>query len=108
MNLPLLAGRLASPRYFAVILYVPVEPGVKVTEQLVEEPLPESLHFIALNVPGKLLLNLTFPVGVAIMPDVSVTVAVHVVGKPTGTEEGVQLTEVVVKGVANASTRLLP
>jgi len=49
------------------------------------------------NVPVPLLVKLTVPVGALVVPvEVSVTVAVHVVAEFTGTEDGVQLTAVVV------------
>ncbi len=107
LNLPLLPGWAPSPAYFAVILYMPIELGVNVTEQLAEEPLPESVHFVELNVPGRLLVNLIFHVGVAAIPAPrSVTVAVHLVGEPTATDEGTQLTDVMV-AERNPVTRLL-
>ena len=50
-----------------------------------------------MKVPVPLLVNETVPVGALVVPpDVSVTVAVHVVGAFTATEAGVQLTAVVV------------
>ena len=54
--------------------------------------------------PVPLLAKLTVPVGALVVPaDVSVTVAVQVVGALTGTEEGEQLTPVVVVRVVTVS-----
>lgn len=51
-----------------------------------------------LKVPEALLVNVTVPVGVMLVPDdVSVAVAVHVVCAVTGTDEGVQLMVVLVE-----------
>ena len=65
---------------------------MKVTEQLAELPVPLNEQLVALNVPVLSLLQLmTVPVGVlAVPPDVSVTVAAHVVGCPTPTRVGEQ------------------
>ena len=50
-----------------------------------------------MKVPVPLLAKLTVPVGALWVPaEVSVTVAVHVVGEFTATEAGLQLTAVVV------------
>jgi hypothetical protein len=84
---------------------VPAEVGVNVTKQLAEVPLPERVHVVELNVPGRLLVNLTFPVGVPIAIPVSFTVAVQVVVVPWVREEGTQTSEVEVVGRANSSTR---
>ena len=74
----------------------PLAFGVKVTEQLAELPVPLSVQLAAEKVPP-LFVKLTVPVGVVATPGVvSVTVAVQLVGLPTGTEAGVQLTLVVV------------
>jgi hypothetical protein len=55
------------------------------------------VHGEPVKVPVPLLVNETVPVGALVVPpEVSVTVAVHVVGALTGTEAGVQLTAVVV------------
>ena len=57
------------------------------------------------KVPVPLVAKLTVPVGAVGVPEVSVTVAVHVVGEPTATLDGVQETEVVVAAaVTNAFT----
>ena len=49
------------------------------------------------KVPVPLLVKATVPVGALVVPvEVSVTVAVHVVGALTATEEGEQATPVVV------------
>ena len=74
----------------------PLAFGVKVTEQLAELPVPLSVQLAAEKVPP-LFAKLTVPVGVMAVPGpVSVTVAVQLVGLPTGTEAGEQLTVVVV------------
>ena len=65
------------------------------TEQLAEAPLPESVQLVGRKVPP-LFVKLTVPVGVVGEAVVSVTVAVHVVGLPTATVAGVQLTLVLV------------
>ncbi len=107
--MPLLDAKPPCAAYFPVILYVPVEVGVNVTEQLAEVPLPERVHLVGLNVPARLLLNLTFPAGViGVPPPVSVTVAVQVVGDPEVTELGLQATAVEVgRRVGKLSTLLL-
>ena len=69
-----------------------------VTEQLAELAvgLP-SVHGEPVKVPVPLLANETVPVGALVVPpEVSVTVAVHVVDCATTTVEGEQLTPVVV------------
>ena len=79
--------------------------GVYVTLQLAELAvgLP-SVHGEPVKVPVPLLVKLTVPVGALVVPpDVSVTVAVHVVAALTGTEEGEQLTPVVVVRVVTVS-----
>lgn len=66
-------------------------PGVKVTEQVAVPPLPERVHwpFDGLNDPDPDgALKVKVPVGVTLVPpDVSLTVAVHVVGELTATGE---------------------
>src|SRR5207249_5234422 len=90
------AGCLAWPVSVVVMVSVPIAFGVKVTEQLAELPVPLSVQLAAEKVPP-LFVKLTVPVGVVATPGVvSVTVAVQLVGLPTGTEAGVQLTLVVV------------
>ena len=75
---------------------MPLAFGVKVTEQLAELPVPLSVQLEAEKVPP-LFVKLTVPLGVmAVAGPVSVTVAVQLVGLPTGTEAGEQLTVVVV------------
>ena len=77
-------------------MWAPAAVGVKVTEQLAELPVPLSVQLAAEKVPP-LFAKLTVPVGAVAEPGVaSVTVAVQLVGLPTGTETGVQLTLVVV------------
>jgi len=86
-----------------MIVWGPLVVGVKLTAQLVETAsvvglvlaLP-SVQLEAEKVPP-LFAKLTVPVGAVAEPGVaSVTVAVQLVGLPTGTETGVQLTLVVV------------
>ena len=83
----------------------PTAFGVKLTEQLAEPPLPESVQLAALKVPP-LLVQLTVPVGVVAEPGVaSVTVAVQLVALPTGTEAGEQFTVVVVSCLVAVTTK---
>ena len=79
-------------------------------EQLAELPAPDSVHVAGLNEPGPpLLVNETVPVGVmAGGVSVSVTVAVHVVGPPTGTVPGEQLTLVLVFRLGGSATSVVP
>jgi hypothetical protein len=59
------------------------------------------------KVPVPLLPNATVPVGALAVPvEVSVTVAVQVVGEFTGKEAGVQLTAVVVVRVVTVSAKV--
>ncbi len=65
------------------MLWLPPCDGVKATEQVAESPEPLSEQLAGVKVPLLSLLQLpTVPVGVLFVPfaDVSVTVAVHVVG----------------------------
>ena len=56
-----------------------------------------KVHGDPVKVPVPLLVNETVPVGALVVPpDVSVTVAVQVVAAFTATEDGLQLTPVVV------------
>src|SRR5439155_191068 len=82
-----------------MIVWGPLVVGVKLTVQLVETApvvglvlaLP-SVQLAAEKVPP-LFAKLTVPVGAVAEPGVaSVTVAVQLVGLPTGTEAGAQLT----------------
>src|SRR5437867_7102093 len=87
---PVLPLWLESPPYVAVTVSVPRAPGVIVTEQLDDAPVPANVH-----VP--LGLNVTVPVGVLAVPAaLSVTVAVHVEACPMKTVDGEQTTDVVV------------
>ena len=72
--------------------------GVKVTEQVAEDPEPDKVHEPEpLNVPEVVAENETVPVGVVLPVEaVSVTVAVHVVGALTAMDAGEQVTLVVV------------
>lgn len=61
--------------------------------QLADAPVPERAHIVIENVPAPLLPNVTVPVGVvAPVVDVSVTVAVQVIGTLTATLAGVHET----------------
>ena len=69
------------------------------------------MQVVELNVPVLLDVNVTVPVGViAPAPELSATVAVHVVSVDTFTEPGTQLTAVVVvlKVDASVNEPLLP
>jgi hypothetical protein len=79
----------------------PTTAGVYVTEQLADDKVTRaSVQLAALNVPALFDMRLTVPVGgVATTPDVSVTVAVQIVERLTGTLDGVQLTPVLVDHV---------
>jgi hypothetical protein len=58
------------------------------------------------NVPVELVVKLTLPVGVITVPtEVSVTVAVHVVGWPGDTEAGEHTTPVEVVRAATVTTK---
>ena len=73
---------------------VPITVGVYVTLQLaeLEVGLPK-VQGDPVKVPVPLLVNETVPVGaLALPPEMSVTVAVHVVPTLTATDEGEQLT----------------
>ena len=91
-------------------MVVPVVLGVNIAEQLAEEPLPDRVQVVELNVPAELLVHETVPIGVTSEPPpVSVTVAVQVVVELTGTEDNVQEIPVDVGNLAgNSSILLLP
>src|SRR5439155_927669 len=96
-GLPSLPTRRSSDR-------APLAFGVKVTEQLAELPVPLSVQLAAEKVPP-LFVKLTVPVGVVATPGVvSVTVAVQLVGLPTGTQPDARLTLVVVVGLGAVTT----
>src|SRR5579859_559522 len=80
---------------------VPTAVGVYVTEQLAELPEPLRLQLVLLKVPALSLAKVTMPVGVV----TSLTVAVQVVEVPTITEDGVQLTPVVVEFTGTGVTK---
>ena len=62
------------------------------------------VHGEPVKVPVPLLVNATVPVGALVVPaDTSVTVAVHVEAEFTTTEEGEQLTVVVVRRVVTVT-----
>ena len=66
-----------------------------------------NAHGDPVNVPVPLLVNPTVPVGALVVPpDVSVTVAVHVVAELTATEAGEQLTLVVVVRVVTVTANV--
>jgi len=90
-----LVAWVESPPYAPVIAAEPLVLAVKVTEQL-----PDTrAHVFELNEPvTPTWLKVTVPVGVVTVPgDVSVTVAVHVVGAPIATLEGEHETAVLVE-----------
>ena len=75
-------------------MWVPVELGVKLTEQLP----PARLQEVGEKVPEALVVNPTEPVGANGEPgEESVTVALHVVAVLTGTLAGEHDTEVEVE-----------
>jgi len=90
-----LVAWVESPPYAPVIAAEPLVLPVKVTEQLPET----KAHVVELNEPvTPTWLKVTVPVGVVTVPgDVSVTVAVHVVGVPIATLEGEHETAAVVE-----------
>src|SRR2546426_716668 len=101
----------ASRWWWAVIVRVRVlTVGVYVTEQLAELPVPDNMQVAGENEPGPpLLVKATVPVGVIAVPEsVSVTVAVQVVGAPTGTVPGEQLTLVLVVRLGGSATSVVP
>src|SRR5437867_2371106 len=112
--LPELASCVPSLPYALPIVWAPLVVGVKLTAQLVETApvvglvlaLP-SVQLAAEKVPP-LFVKLTVPVGAVAEPGVaSVTVAVQLVGLPTGTEAGAQLTVVAV-ACLSAVTPVVP
>ena len=78
------------------------------TEQLAEFAVGvPRVHGDPVNVPVPLLVNATVPVGALVVPpEVSVTVAVQVVGALTTTEDGEQLTPVEVERVVTVSANV--
>ncbi len=91
-----------------MIVVPPLTDGTKVTEQVAVVPLPERVHVVELKLPEWLDVKVTVPLGVAgAPPPVSVTVAVHVVGEPVGTGEGLQTTVVVVGSLCGNAKTLL-
>jgi len=91
-----------------VIVWVPTELGVKVTEQvdwLVV--VGESVQLEGVKLPLPLVLKVTVPVGAVLVPAaVSFTVAVQTVSLSTGTLAGVQLTVVEVARLATLTVAL--
>ena len=78
----------ASPAYTAVTVRVPAVVGVYATEHEAVVPAPEGEQVAGENVPDPLEDHETVPEppgGEAVPPEVSVTVAVHVVEVPTTT-----------------------
>jgi hypothetical protein len=78
--------------------------------QLADAPLPLKVHGEPVNVPVPLVVKVTVPVGVGIIPgEAAVTVAVHIVAVPTVTEDGVQVTpvETLGNGTARVAVPLL-
>src|SRR2546428_6604888 len=81
-----------------VCVPVPSAVGVSLSEQLAELQARRGVQLELLKEPAPLLLKLTVPVGVLLVPaSVSLTVAVQVVGWPTTTDAGVQPTLVLVE-----------
>ncbi len=81
------------------MLAVPLAVAVNVAEHVAVAPVPDRLHGDPVNDPGApVSVKVTVPVGVTTVPaaDVSVTVAVQVVGVPTPTLLGEHVTLVVV------------
>lgn len=93
-----------SASYVAVIVCVPWPVvGVYVTEQVAEAVLGfAKLHGEPTNKPVSLVVKLTVPVGGTAADDVSVTVAVQVVGWLIATDPRVQLIDVAVGLTATA------
>ena len=88
----------ASPAYTAVTVRVPPVVGVYATEHEAVVPAPTGEQVAGANVPGALEDHETVPEppgGEAVPPDVSVTVAVHVVEVPVATDVP-QVTDVAV------------
>ena len=82
------------------MVWVPavVPEGVYVAWQVATAPVPVRLHGEPAKDPAPLLVNVTVPVGVIVgVKSLSVTVAVHTVCMFTWTEEGTQVTLVVVE-----------
>src|SRR2546427_816972 len=88
---------------------VPTADGVKVVEQLSGVLAAGRRMLKLMKEPAPLLLKLTVPVGVLLVPaSVSLTVAVQVVGWPTTTDAGLQLTLVLVERFAVTITVVVP
>ena len=88
---------------------VPIAMGVYVKKQEAVVPVPLRWQLVWLNVPAPLEEKKTAPVGVlAPVPDVSVTVAVHIVFALTTCVDGLQLTLVVVECPDITDTVLRP
>ena len=91
-----------------MIVWVPTELGVKVTEQvdwLVV--VGESVQLEGVKLPLPLVPKVTVPVGAVLVPAaVSFTVAVQTVSLSTGTLAGVQLTVVEVARLATLTVAL--
>jgi len=65
------------------------------------------VQLVALNVPVELLVNVTVPVGViAPVPELSATVAVHVLALLSGTLAGEHATVVVVARLVDTSVNV--
>ena len=65
------------------------------------------MHDVALNVPVLLLVNVTVPVGVTEpVPELSVTVAVHVDATLSRTLAGEHATEVALARIVDASVKV--
>lgn len=89
---------MLSPEYEAEMLGLPTADGVNVTEHAaVPAVVAARVHGLPVNEPEPpVWLNVTVPVGVVGDVEMSVTVAVQVVGVLTVTVDGWHATEVVV------------
>lgn len=106
---PELGEWVVSPPYSATMVTVPITDPVTVIEHVVDDPDPPSVQLMALKftppvVPDTRVLNVTVPVGVVGLCEVSATVAVQVLDCPKLIEDGTQATLVVVEAGAGAVT----
>ncbi len=99
LKLPELGEWPESPLYDPVIMWLPVTAGVYVTLHVaIAGPLPAARVQVdeGLKIPVEFVVKLTVPVGVLGLLEVSMTLAVQVVGVFTTTEPIEQLTFVCV------------
>ncbi len=97
--LPELASWVVSPGYDTDTVREPVAVGTILAEHLANAPEPLSTHEL-------LGVNLTVPVGVVGVVEVSVTVAVHDVASSVSMVIGVQATPATVEFTGTAVTCL--